>query len=74
MGKYNFKPRCKVCDAEYDVARWKLGIVVCLPCGDVIAKERAKSYTVAPMHKSNYVLITDKADLIGLNNKGGLVK
>jgi len=26
------------------------------------------------MHKSNYMLITDRADLVGLNNKGGLVK
>jgi hypothetical protein len=26
------------------------------------------------MHKSNYMLITNRADLIGLNNKGGLVK
>jgi len=26
------------------------------------------------MHKSNYMLMTDRADLRGLNNKGGLVK
>jgi hypothetical protein len=30
--------------------------------------------TVAPMHKSNNILITNRADLIGLNNKGGLVR
>jgi hypothetical protein len=29
---------------------------------------------VAPMHKSNYMLITNTDDLVGLNNKGGLVK
>jgi hypothetical protein len=27
-----------------------------------------------PMHKSNYVLITDMTLLTGVNNKGGLVK
>jgi len=26
------------------------------------------------MHKSNYMVITNKLDLQGLNNKGGLVK
>jgi hypothetical protein len=25
------------------------------------------------MHKSNYMLITSRADLIGINNKGGIV-
>jgi hypothetical protein len=25
-----------------------------------------------PMHKSNYMMITDMADLKGINNKGGL--
>jgi ribosomal protein L37AE/L43A len=74
MGKYNYKPQCKLCGDEFEVNRWKLGIVVCMPCGDGLAVEKARSYTVAPMHKSNYVLITDKADLVGLNNKGGLVK
>jgi hypothetical protein len=50
----------------------KLGYAVCLDCGDEIAKD--KTYTIAPMHKSNYVAIFDRSDLIGLNNKGGLVK
>lgn len=31
-------------------------------------------HLVAPMHKSNYMLITQRSDLQGLNNKGGLVK
>jgi len=26
------------------------------------------------MHKSNYMLITNRDDLLGINNKGGLVK
>jgi hypothetical protein len=39
-----------------------------------MAKEKAKKYTVAPLHKGNYILITDMEDLKGLNNKGGLIK
>ena len=46
----------------------------CMACGEKLAIQKAKARTVAPLHKSNYVLITDPADLIGLNNKGGLVK
>jgi hypothetical protein len=38
----------------------------------MLAKEVRKSWTVAPMHKSNYMLITDTNDLKGINNKGGL--
>lgn len=67
-----FVPRCKLCGEPYELERMKLGYAVCLDCGDEIAKD--KTYTVAPMHKSNYVAIFDRSDLIGLNNKGGLVK
>ena len=67
-----FIPRCKLCGEPYDLARMRLGYAVCLDCGDEIAKD--KTYTIAPMHKSNYVAIFDRSDLIGLNNKGGLVK
>lgn len=48
--------------------------LTCAHCGEELAKERAKLYTVAPMHKSNYMLITNLDDLKGLNNKGGLIK
>jgi hypothetical protein len=43
-----------------------------MPCGDAVA--RATIRTIVPMHKSNYMLITNLDDLIGINNKGGLVK
>jgi len=52
--------------------RWKLGYTTCLPCGEEQAKKR--KFTVAPMHKSNYMLFTDVNDLKGINNKGGLIK
>ena len=44
----------------------------CMDCAESIA--RAVRHTVAPMHKSNYVLVTDRRDLVGLNNKGGLLR
>lgn len=48
--------------------------ITCIECGDQQAKQKAKLYTIAPMHKSNYMLITNLDDLKGLNNKGGLIK
>lgn len=48
--------------------------MTCMDCGEALAKARAKLYTIAPMHKSNYMLITNMDDLKGLNNKGGLIK
>lgn len=67
-----YTPRCMQCGEQYPLARLHLGYSFCLPCGDEIAKER--KFTVVPMHKSNYVCITDRTDLLGINNKGGLVK
>lgn len=72
MSKNSFKPQCKICGEEYAEGRFKLGIVVCLSCGDALAKERR--FTVVPMHKSNYMMVTNRDDLIGINQKGGLVK
>ena len=62
---------CK-CGNEISEGRYALGYILCLVCGEAQAKER--KFTVVPMHKSNYILVTSKADLVGLNNKGGLVK
>jgi ribosomal protein L37AE/L43A len=69
-----FSPQCKLCGDTYDSKRWRLGFAFCMPCGDDIAKEVNSRRTIAPMHKSNYMLITNREDLKGLNNKGGLVK
>jgi hypothetical protein len=67
-----YVPRCKLCGEPYELGRMQLGYAVCLDCGDELAKD--KQYTVVPMHKSNYVAIFDRSDLLGINNKGGLVK
>ena len=68
----NFKHLCRRCGEDISRGRWKLGYKFCLPCGDVVAKQVVR--TVVPMHKSNYILITDKDLLTGVNNKGGIVK
>jgi hypothetical protein len=63
---------CMLCGDKVPRGRADLGYKLCLSCGDEKAKSR--KFCVAPMHKSNYMLITDLTDLKGLNNKGGLVK
>ena len=66
------KHLCRNCGDEISTKRWALGYKFCLACGDEYAKQ--KKFCVVPMHKSNYVLITDKDLLTGVNNKGGIVK
>jgi ribosomal protein L37AE/L43A len=65
MSKY--KPTCKLCGDEFATARFKLGIAVCLECGDAIAKER--KFTIVPMNKSNYIPVTNFEILKQLNPK-----
>ena len=65
-------PECRHCGDEYPTERWAIGYKWCLPCGEILAKEARKSWTIAPMHKSNYMLLTNMEDLKGINNKGGL--
>jgi len=69
-------PELNCCWCGDDVAsgRWALGIRCCLTCGETQAVKDRASWCVAPMHKSNYMLITNRQDLAGLNNKGGIVK
>ena len=68
----NYEPQCKLCGNTYNAERLAIGYAICMSCGDELASKVIR--TVAPMHKSNYVLVTNRADLVGLNNKGGLVK
>jgi hypothetical protein len=65
---------CCWCGDDIEPARWALGYRVCLFCGEEAARLERTSWCIAPMHKSNYMLITNPADLLGINNKGGLVK
>jgi len=66
------KPICVSCGDTYAAARRTAGYQLCLPCGEQQA--RRVKHTIAPLHKSNYILVSNRADLIGLNNKGGLVR
>lgn len=59
--------RCRNCGDAYPAARHALGYATCLPCGDYLAKRVRR--TIAPLGKSNYVLISDLDDLKGLNPK-----
>ena len=68
----SFAPQCRLCGNSYDARRFAIGYAFCIPCGDEVA--RSVKRTVVPMHKSNYMLVTNRDDLIGINNKGGLVK
>jgi hypothetical protein len=63
---------CRECGEELDPARATLKYKTCMVCGE--AEARQVKHLVAPMHKSNYMLFTNPADLVGINQKGGLVK
>lgn len=60
---------CTQCGEEIHPARFNLGYSTCLQCGEQAAKQARLSWTVAPMHKSNYVLVTDKELLKQFNPK-----
>jgi len=65
---------CRICGTPIFRERYDIGKRVCLECGEEQAREERLGWCVVPMHKSNYFFCTDKADLKGINNKGGLVK
>jgi ribosomal protein L37AE/L43A len=65
-----YKHFCRECGEPIKAARYALGYKLCLLCGEEAAHQ--VKHTIAPMHKSNYVVITDREDLKGLNNKGGM--
>ena len=61
--------KCRVCGINIPQGRVSLGYVTCLSCGEVEA--RKVRHTVVPMHKSNYIVVSNIEDLKGINNKGG---
>ena len=60
------------CVNQVSMNRYYAGYNTCLDCGDKQAK--AVKHTIVPMHKSNYIVVTNPSDLVGINNKGGSVK
>lgn len=57
---------CVECGEYVAALRWARGYHTCLNCGELAA--RRVKHTVAPMPKSNYILISDPALLKGLNS------
>lgn len=62
---------CINCGDSIDDRRAALNIKLCMSCGEIAAKNARKTWTVVPLHKSNYVLVTNRDELVGMNNKGG---
>lgn len=61
-------PVCTECGInKLQHARAALGYTVCLVCGEQAARQ--VRHTIAPLSKSNYVLITDHTILKQLNPK-----
>jgi len=63
---------CAECGGVVAPPRWELGYHLCLTCGEHHARQR--KHTIAPLHKSNYMVISNRAELLGLNNKGGMYR
>jgi len=63
---------CQNCGDDINPKRAALGYRYCLPCGETRAKQ--VKHCIVPMPKSNYIVVTDMALLIGLNtsHKGGV--
>jgi ribosomal protein L37AE/L43A len=66
------RPECIECGELFQHERKAIGYDTCTSCGDEDA--RLVKHTIVPMHKSNYVVVSDKADLKGINNKGGFYR
>jgi hypothetical protein len=63
---------CQHCGESINPLRTELGYKYCLDCGETRAKQ--VKHCIVPMPKSNYIVVTDMALLIGLNtsHKGGV--
>jgi hypothetical protein len=59
--------RCRSCRDPVPPARAALGYMTCLSCGE--AQARQVRWTTAPCNKSNYMVITNRAELAQLNPK-----
>ena len=63
---------CHACGEQYYYRRKQLGYNFCLDCGDFRASKERSSWCIAPIaHKQGATLVTNKADLLGLNKYMG---
>lgn len=58
---------CSTCGAAFAERRAALGYKTCLKCGEAASRE--VKFTIGAPHKQGYMVITNKAELVGLNNK-----
>lgn len=58
---------CTECGAAYSLRRAALGYRLCLNCGEAAARQI--KFCTVPGHKQGYMVITNRAELIGINNK-----
>lgn len=58
---------CDECGGDIHPKRYALGYRVCLTCGDTAA--RKKKFCIVPANKSNYMVVSNRAELRGLNPK-----
>jgi hypothetical protein len=72
VSTHGWKMNCVKCGEAVDARRWALGIYLCMPCGEANAQQVVRC--IVPLHKSNYILVTDLEDLKGINNKGGFYR
>jgi len=59
---------CQYCGDHISLGRLDLGYTTCMPCGERDAVSRR--HTIVPMHKSNYVVVTDLSLLAQLTRPG----
>lgn len=63
-----YLPICTHCYAvRVEPHRAKMQRPTCMPCGELLARQVKR--TVAPLNKSNYMLLTDMEQLKQLNPK-----
>lgn len=58
---------CVKCSAPFPAKRAALGYKTCPPCGEKEA--RAVKHCTVPGHKQGYMVVTNRAELVGINNK-----
>ena len=62
---------CRKCKRKFNIRRAAIGYTICM---DKACEDAPPIRTVVPMHKSNYILSTNREDLKGINNKGGFYR
>lgn len=60
---------CYECGETFPMKRAMLGYNVCLTCGDIVAASQRASWCIVPTPKGHYTRITNKAELLHLNQK-----